>query len=114
MSTRPSGTLPPASGKLSWELPAKPWTPRILVPEHFGPEVSLTVTTGDKLDVLRRIGAFGLIDDKPETLILAVEAGFWTAAKIQPWNKALVTQNPTCSASLTGVKSRSCSLLNKS
>lgn len=52
------------------------------------------MTNGDKLDVLRDIGAFGLIDDRPETLILAERAGLWTAAKIQPWNEKFLAQNP--------------------
>jgi phosphoglycolate phosphatase-like HAD superfamily hydrolase len=58
--------------------------------EHFGPEVGLTVTTGNKLGVLRDIGAFGLIDDRPEILERAADAGLWAAARIQPWNRELV------------------------
>src|SRR3712207_7399239 len=30
--------------------------------EHFGREVGLTVTTGDKLPIVRELGAFGLIE----------------------------------------------------
>ena len=59
---------------------------------HFGPGVGLTVTSGNKLDVLRQLGAFGLIDDRPEILERAAAAGLWTAAKIQPWNRGLVAQ----------------------
>jgi len=62
--------------------------------EHFGPAVGLTVTTADKLDVLRELGAFGLIDDRPETLERAADAGLWAAARIQPWNRGLVASRP--------------------
>ena len=62
--------------------------------ENFGPEVGLTVTTGDKLDILRDLEAFGLIDDRPETLVRAADAGLWTATKLQPWNRDLVAERP--------------------
>lgn len=58
--------------------------------EHFGPGVGLTVTAGDKLAVLQQIGAFGMIDDRPETLERVADAGLWAAARIQPWNRELV------------------------
>jgi hypothetical protein len=61
---------------------------------HFGPEVGLTVTSGDKLDVLRQLGAFGLIDDRPEILERAADAGLWVAARIQPWNRELLAARP--------------------
>ena len=61
---------------------------------HFGPEVGLTVTTGDKLAVLRELGAFGLIDDHPDTIGRVADAGLWAAAKIQPWNRDLVAERP--------------------
>ena len=57
---------------------------------HFGGGVELTVTAGDKLGILRDLGAFGLIDDRPEILERAADAGLWTAARIQPWNRELV------------------------
>ena len=60
--------------------------------ENFGPEVGLTITSGDKLCALRDLDAFGLIDDRPETLALAADTGLWTAAKLQPWNRALVAE----------------------
>jgi hypothetical protein len=60
--------------------------------EHFGRGVGLTVTTGDKLSVLHKLGAFGLIDDRPEILECAADAGLWVAAKIQPWNRELVAE----------------------
>ena len=62
--------------------------------EHFGPGVGLTVTTTDKLDVLRELGAFGLIDDRPEILERVADAGLWAAARIQPWNRELVAARP--------------------
>lgn len=65
--------------------PLEPW-----IKAHFGPRVGLTVTRGDKLRLLRGIGAFGLVDDRPETIARAADAGLWAAAKIQPWNRDLV------------------------
>ena len=59
---------------------------------HFGPEVGLTVTTGDKLYILKELGAFGLIDDRPDTIARAADAGMWAAAKIQPWNRDLLAK----------------------
>ena len=58
--------------------------------ERFGQGVGITVTAGDKLAVLREIGAFGLVDDRPETLERVADAGLWAAARIQPWNRELV------------------------
>ncbi len=60
--------------------------------EHFGREVGLTVTTGDKLPIVRELGAFGLIDDHPDTIGRIADAGLWAAAKIQPWNRTLLTE----------------------
>jgi hypothetical protein len=60
--------------------------------EHFGREVGLTVTTGDKLPIVRELGAFGLIDDHPDTIGRIADAGLWAAAKIQPWNRTLVAE----------------------
>jgi 5'(3')-deoxyribonucleotidase len=59
---------------------------------HFGPGVGLTVTTGDKLGVLEELGAFGLIDDRPDTIARAADAGLWVATKLQPWNRDLVAR----------------------
>ena len=59
---------------------------------HFGSGVGLTVTTGDKLGILEELGAFGLIDDRPDTIGRAADAGLWVATKIQPWNRDLVAQ----------------------
>jgi hypothetical protein len=60
--------------------------------EHFGPEIGLTVTAGDKLGILRELGAFGLIDDRPEILERAADAGLWVTARIQPWNRQLLAR----------------------
>jgi phosphoglycolate phosphatase-like HAD superfamily hydrolase len=57
---------------------------------RFGPDVGLTVTTGDKLGVIEEIGAFGLIDDRPDTIERVADADLWAATKIQPWNRDLV------------------------
>jgi hypothetical protein len=65
----------------------EPW-----LKEHFGPDVGLTVTAGDKLPALREIRAFGLVDDRPEILERVADAGLWVAAKIQPWNRDLVAR----------------------
>lgn len=65
----------------------RPW-----LRENFGPEIELTVTPGDKLDVLRELGAFGMIDDRPDTLARVADAGLWTAAKVQPWNRSFLDE----------------------
>jgi hypothetical protein len=62
--------------------------------ENFGNEVGITVTGGDKLGILHDLDAFGLIDDRPETLVRAADAGLWTATKLQPWNRDLVAERP--------------------
>lgn len=75
------------------------WDPEAMTPhlepwlkEHFGPDVGLTVTTEDKLDILRDLGAFGLVDDRPGTIARVADAGLWAATKIQPWNRELVNE----------------------
>ena len=45
---------------------------------------------GEKLDLVRRLGAFGIIDDRPETLARVADAGLWAATKLHPWNRDLV------------------------
>jgi len=65
----------------------KPW-----LRTHFGPNVGLTVTTEDKLDILEQLGALGLIDDRPDTIGRVADAGLWAAAMIQPWNRDLLTR----------------------
>jgi hypothetical protein len=62
--------------------------------EHFGPEVGLTITSGEKTGVLRELHAFGVVDDHPRTLVAAAEAGLWAATKIQPWNREVVAERP--------------------
>jgi hypothetical protein len=59
---------------------------------HFGPGVGLTVTTGDKLGVIEELGAFGLIDDRADTIGQVADAGLWAAARIQPWNRDLLAR----------------------
>jgi hypothetical protein len=59
---------------------------------HFGPAIGLTVTTGDKLDILEELGAFGLIDDRPDTIGRVADAGLWAAAMKQPWNRDLLAR----------------------
>ena len=73
------------------------WDPAAMTPhlepwlkEYFGPEVGLTVTTEDKLGILRRLGAFGMIDDRPGTIERVADAGLWAATMLQPWNRELV------------------------
>jgi 5'(3')-deoxyribonucleotidase len=77
------------------------WDPEMMRPhlepwlrEHFGPEAGLTITTEDKLGILHAVGAFGMVDDRPETIARVVGAGLWAATKIQPWNRSLVAGNP--------------------
>ena len=65
----------------------RPW-----IEAHFGPNVGLTVTTRDKLGVIEELGAFGLIDDRPDTLERVADADLWAATKIQPWNRDLVAR----------------------
>jgi len=65
----------------------RPW-----LEAHFGPDAGLTVTTGDKLYVIEGLGAFGLIDDRPDTIERVADAGLWAATKIQSWNRDLVAR----------------------
>jgi hypothetical protein len=67
--------------------PLRPW-----LEAHFGPGVGLTVTMADKLGVLEELGAFGLIDDRPDTIERVADAGLWAATKIQPWNRDLLAK----------------------
>jgi hypothetical protein len=76
------------------------WDPKAMTPhlepwlkKHFGPGIELTVTTEDKLGILRSLGAFGIVDDRPETISRVAYAGLWAATKIQPWNRQLVDEN---------------------
>jgi phosphoglycolate phosphatase-like HAD superfamily hydrolase len=59
---------------------------------HFGPGIGLTVTTGDKLGILDACGAFGLIDDRPDTIERVADVGLWAASMKQPWNRDLLTR----------------------
>ena len=58
----------------------------------FGPDVGLTVTTGDKLEIIRDLKAFGLVDDRPDTIERVADADLWAATRIQPWNRDLVAR----------------------
>lgn len=64
----------------------RPW-----LQEHFGPHVGLTVATENKLSILRALGAFGMVDDRLETITCVADAGLWAATILQPWNRELVT-----------------------
>jgi hypothetical protein len=66
-------------------LHLKPWLRR-----HFGSRVELSVTSEDKLDILQEIGAFGMVDDRPETIRRVADSGLWAATIIQPWNRELL------------------------
>ena len=75
------------------------WDPAAMTPhlepwlkKHFGPDVGLTVTTEDKLGILESLGAFGMVDDRPDTIAHVADAGLWAATMIQPWNRELVAQ----------------------
>jgi phosphoglycolate phosphatase-like HAD superfamily hydrolase len=63
----------------------KPW-----LEEHFGSDVGLIVTIEDKLGILEELGAFGMVDDRPDTIARVADAGLWAATMIQPWNRKLV------------------------
>jgi hypothetical protein len=60
--------------------------------EHFGPDVGLTVTVEDKLGILDHLEAFGMVDDRPDTIARVADAGLWAATMVQPWNRKLVTE----------------------
>lgn len=65
----------------------RPW-----LDDLFGPDTGLTVTTGDKLEVLEELEAFGLIDDRPDTIERVADADMWAATKVQPWNRDLLSR----------------------
>jgi 5' nucleotidase, deoxy (Pyrimidine), cytosolic type C protein (NT5C) len=77
------------------------WDPEAMSPhlepwlkEHFGPNVGLTVTTEDKLGILGALGAFGMVDDRPDTIRHVADVGLWAATMLQPWNRELVASHP--------------------
>ena len=77
------------------------WDPEAMTPhlepwleEHFGTGIGLTVTTEDKLGILDSLGAFGMVDDRPDTISRVADAGLWAATMIQPWNRDLVKDHP--------------------
>jgi phosphoglycolate phosphatase-like HAD superfamily hydrolase len=75
------------------------WDPEAMTPylepwlkKHFGPDVGLSVTVEDKLGILDSLGAFGMVDDRPDTIASVANAGLWAATMIQPWNRKLVAE----------------------
>ena len=77
------------------------WDPEAMKPhlepwleKHFGPDIGLSVTTENKLDVLYTLNAFGMVDDRPETISRVADAGLWAATLIQPWNREFVANHP--------------------
>jgi hypothetical protein len=75
------------------------WDPEAMTPhlepwlkKHFGPDIGLTVTVEDKLGILDSLGAFGMVDDRPDTIARVADAGLWAATMIQPWNRELVAE----------------------
>jgi phosphoglycolate phosphatase-like HAD superfamily hydrolase len=77
------------------------WDPEAMTPclqpwleKHFGPDIGLTVTAGDKLGILRELGAFGMVDDRPDTITRVADAGLWAATMLQPWNREIVEGHP--------------------
>ena len=75
------------------------WDPEAMTPhlepwlrKHFGSEVGLTITVEDKLGILESLGAFGMVDDRPDTIARVADAGLWAATMVQPWNRELVTE----------------------
>lgn len=75
------------------------WDPEAMTPylkpwlkKHFGPHFDLTVTTEDKLGILDSLGAFGMVDDRPDTIARVADAGLWAATMVQPWNRELVAE----------------------
>jgi phosphoglycolate phosphatase-like HAD superfamily hydrolase len=67
----------------------EPW-----LKNHFGPDIGLSVTTENKLDVLHTLNAFGMVDDRPETILRVADVGLWAATLVQPWNRELVANHP--------------------
>ncbi len=77
------------------------WDPETMKPhlepwleEHFGPDIRLSITTENKLDVLHTVNAFGMVDDRPETISCVAAAGLWAATLVQPWNREFVANHP--------------------
>ncbi|CAA9472751.1 MAG: hypothetical protein AVDCRST_MAG58-4049 [uncultured Rubrobacteraceae bacterium] len=58
----------------------------------FRPRCRAYSHEGDKLIILEELGAFGIIDDRPDTIGRVADASLWAATKIQPWNRALVAR----------------------
>ncbi len=57
---------------------------------HFG-DVSLSITsTGNKVPIMNRVGAFGIVEDKYEALLASRNAGLYGCGVIQPHNEAYI------------------------
>ncbi len=55
--------------------------------DNFG-DVGLSITsTGKKIPIMKRVGAFGIIEDKYDTLLEARRAGLYGCGVIQPHNR---------------------------
>ncbi len=62
---------------------------------HFGPGTGLSITTvEDKGSILKRIGAFGLVDDAPKYLNMAKDLDIEVIVREQPWNREFRKENP--------------------
>lgn len=59
---------------------------------HFGNDVGVCVLHDSipKIKILENLDAVGIIDDKPETLKDAANAGLLAATLLHPWNRDLV------------------------
>jgi hypothetical protein len=78
---------------------------------HFGPGIGLTVTTGDKLIILEELGAFGLIDDRPDTIGRPPTLACGRRPGYSPGTATSSPEETTYTASQTGAKFRtSCRL----
>ncbi len=56
--------------------------------------VDVMHTSENKADHLLEIGAFGIVDDKPESLENVADLGLLAMTLVQPWNKDLVFERP--------------------
>lgn len=66
--------------------PLKRWlNDRLDIP--FG--LSLT-TTDEKLHLLRKVNAFGMVDDRLDLILRVADRGLFAAARAHPWNAALL------------------------
>lgn len=60
---------------------------------YFG-DVGLSISsTGNKVPIMNRVGAFGIVEDKYEALLAARDAGLYGCAVIQPHNEAHIASD---------------------